>query len=122
MDHRSSGGGGLQTRVSDAAALIALEALDNHAPAADVLALFASAGVPCPTGADVHPREDLLAQVANAGIAAARSIEAATAPGSAGPPLASDHAFRHYMALKLQVLEGEQVRSRARWLALPFCP
>lgn len=120
-------------RARDAAALLALEALESNAPVSTVvLPLLAAASLPLPQSAMCHPRDKLLQLVLNAGFAAARSIEAASeeagalaAPVDRGtlearltqeqqrgsvPGLAADGPFRAFMALKLQAVEGAQVR------------
>ena len=96
---------------NDAAALWALELLDAGAPASTVLDAFSSAHIPAPLSVEVHPRSKLQAQLQNASVSAARSIEASKVEGteSLARPLSTDQSFRHYMALKFQVLEGSQV-------------
>ena len=107
-------------RSRDTAALSALQALDDDLPISTVLERFTAAGLPHPLSAACHPREELLAQVANAGVAAARSIEATQADLHVGNAdshamtLCKDGPFRLFMALKLQAAEGARVRSMRR--------
>ena len=121
-------------RARDAAALLALEALEVGANVSVVvLPLLAAAAVPLPLSAHSHPRAKLLQLVVSAGHSAARSIEAASheaarlsasldaggaAPSSVAsveqqrgglPGLAADGPFRAFMGLKLQAVEGSQV-------------
>ena len=125
-------------RARDAAALLALEALESGASVpVVVLPLLAAAALPLPLSATCHPREKLLQLVYNAGFSAARSIEAASAEAGnlAGGPmdrsapepqdralsgLSNDGPFRAFMALKLQAVEGAQVRGGHRRCLNPF--
>ena len=112
-----------ERRARDAACLEVLRALEACAPVERLLPLFADAGLLgyLPSAVNAHPRAELERMVATQGVAAARKIEAAFSGGGGGggggggangaEPLASDAGFGRYMALRLQLVEGSQVRT-----------
>jgi hypothetical protein len=106
-----------QRRARDEAALSLMDALDANADVPrKVLPLAALASLPIPLTFSIHPRPMLLQMVLNAGAALARSLETSleTTPTSDTPEskvegLSQSQAFRTFVTLKIQALEGSQV-------------
>lgn len=103
-------------RQQDGAALSALEAFELDMPVPDIIKRFSEAGLlhTMPLNVDSHSRQQLERMVASQGVVAARRIEAAMKRGpsaSLTTPLSADPEFQKYMALRLQLTEGVQVRS-----------
>ena len=114
-------------RAQDAAALLAYEALDSNADVERiVLPLFAAASLSLPKSVSSQPRDKLLQLVNNTRASAARSVDAANNSevakqtdaseqrGQASLGLSNDASFRTFMGLKLQAVEGSQVRTILR--------
>lgn len=123
-----------QRKATDAKCLQCIELLDVGAPVAEVMKVYAEAGLQAtmPLTVDAHPREQLDRAAACAGVAAASALEAALATeknSTNRSPLIANDQFRLYMALRLQMLEGDQVSNAAlhvlaamHWLnAFVFC-
>lgn len=104
----------------DAAALLAINALEEGHAVADILKLYAEAGLIIPSAVASHTAADLQRMIMAVGVGAAKHIEASMNSNSKAPALAADKGFQQYMALRLQLFEGTQVRV-LRAMILRWC-
>ncbi len=107
-------------RRADGAALLCIHGLENNLPVPELLKLYADANLlhTLPLVVDSHPLPDLERMVLSMGIGAAKQIEHSltsnTHQKDSTTALADDKGFQRYMALRLQLVEGQQVCIRFR--------